>query len=671
VHGALRLLIGLLSVAGLLLAPGLASADTSSSLTIVGTSDLSDSGLVPNVIQPQFIKAFPQFTFKYTGTATGTAISNAENGVGGPSVLIVHAASLENQFVANGYSQEQYGRALFTNDFVLAGSNADPAGVGANAGHNIAQAFAGVAAAGANAKATFVSRGGTPGTTVQEHQIWALVSSSGLAPASLLLCTVNSTNGGGETPIAAGNGVTASGQPCPNGGALPTGAALPPWYVATGLTQGPNVQAANACNGYPSGANSCYVFTDRGTFDYLASGTDPAGSIPSLSIVTRDNSASAPGGANELINYFHAYIINPSKPNETVNLPAAQDFLNFLTSQSFQSQLKNYLPTSDPGGPPFKADASPTITINQLGFPSTYNAGQPLTLSGTLTNAEPGYPALAGQFVAVDQVVGLTALPVTVAKTDANGNFSVSFVPPATGSYEVTTGQIAQIENSTLSPPFGDLLSPAASSPSNVTVQSAITSLRIRSQGAVAEIVGSVAPGTGHVKGVVTVLAHKGAKGHFKTVASDQLGASDGNFALAVPLKAGKWHVKVQFADPNQLVGATSRTVKVTVGAKPSTRVSLGAATVSGTSLTASGQVKPAASAKGVKVELLALNTAGGTAASFGVKAKTTVHRGKTKFTLHAQLPAGSRWVLQLEAIVKGQPTSVSKLRTVSVKATT
>ena len=71
--------------------------------------------------------------------------------------------------MADGYSDEQYGRALWINDFALAGNQGDPAGVAANAGTNIAQAFADVAAAGINAggtpKATFVSRGGTPGTT--------------------------------------------------------------------------------------------------------------------------------------------------------------------------------------------------------------------------------------------------------------------------------------------------------------------------------------------------------------------------------------------------------------------------------------------------------------------------------------------------------------------------
>jgi ABC-type tungstate transport system permease subunit len=454
---------GLVTASALLVALAIASADNSSSLTVVGTSDVSDSGLIPNLIQPAFEKAYPGITLKYIGTATGTAISDAESGSVGASALIVHAASLENQFVANGFSYEPYGRAIFINDFVLAGPTGDPAGVAANGGHNIAQAFADVAAAGMNGKATFVSRGGTPGTTVEEHGIWQLVSTSGLAPSGLLLCAVSSTSGGGETPIAAGNGVTASGQPCPNGGALPTGAELPSWYVVTGLTQGPNVQNANACDGYPSGPNSCYVLTDRGTYDYLASGTDPAGTISGLMIVTRDDSASAPGGAYELVNYFHAYIIKPSKLGEAVNLTAAQDFLNLLTSPALQAQLKTYLPSSDPGGPPFIADASPIITAS--GIPHTYRAGKPVTVTGTVTNAEPGYPALGSKPVSVDEIEGALSIPVASGTTNSTGGYSIKFVPSTNGSYEVVTPQISQIENSTLSPVFGDLLSPAATAP--------------------------------------------------------------------------------------------------------------------------------------------------------------------------------------------------------------
>jgi ABC-type tungstate transport system permease subunit len=646
-----------------------ASADTSSSLTVIGTSDVSDSGLIANVIQPDFQKAYPQYTFKYIGTATGTAISGAESGAQGASALIVHAASLENQFVAGGYSQERYGRAIFTNDFVFAGPMADPAGAAANASHNIAQAFADVATAGINGggapKATFVSRGGTPGTTVEEHQVWQLVDKSGLAPAGLLLCGVSSASGGGEAPIAAGNGVTASGQPCPNGGVLPSGGQLPPWYAVTGLTQGPNVQNADACNGYKSGSNSCYVLSDRGTYDYLASGTDPAGSLSNLMIVTRSDVASAPGGAYALINYFHAYIINPHKPGEQVNLTAATDFLNLLTSPSFQAQLKGYLAKADPGGPPFVADAAPIITAS--GFPHTYRAGKLVKVTGTVTNGEVGYPALAEVPVSVDELVGSLSIPVASATTNAGGGYTIRFVPPTSGSYEVVTPQIANIENASLSPQFGDLLSPGATSPVRVTVHAQIGSLSVRSEGGEALITGSVAPGTGHVRATVTVLARPaGSGGAFKTVAKLRLGATEGNFAVLVGLQAGRWQVRVGYQDPRQVVAASRGTVTVTIAPSQGSSAALRPARARRGTLTIAGSVAPAASG-GSKVELLGLNASPGAPPRFGVLKTATLHAGQRTLTLHARVKRGSRWVLQLEYVRPGQSAAFSGLRTVAL----
>ena len=665
------------AVALLLLSPGLASADTSSTLTVVGTSDLSDSGLMANVIQPGFTKAFPQFTFKFIGAGSGNAIAMAESGSAGASNLIVHAASLENQFVAGGYSYPtgQFGNALWINDFVLAGPNADPAGVAPKGTNDIAQAFASVAAAGIDGggtpKAMFISRGGTPGTTVAEHGIWALVSSSGLSPAGLLLCTVSATNGGGETPIAAGHGVTASGQQCPGAGALPASAALPPWYAATGLTQGPNVVAANACNGYPSGANSCYVYTDRGTYDYLASGTDPAGSIPALKVVSSDNSASAPGGAFELINYFHGYIINPAKPGQQINLPAAQDFINYITSPAVQAQVGQYLASAHlAGGAPFTPTASPLLTSSKI--PSTFLAtgGKKLTITGTLTNAQPGYPVLSGKPVAVDKVVN--GLPVSVAtgKSDSQGKYSISFVPPTTGSYQVTTAEISQVEEPSLSPVFGDVLSPSATTAVMVTVHSAITELSSRTQGGQALILGQVSPSTGHVKAAVTLSAKQfGSKQGFKKLATNKLAANDANFAVVLPtLGKGTWLVQAKYADHGQVVAAPARTIKVTVGSKPNTSISFGPVKVAkGGKLTASGTIKPGAPSSGATIEVLAMKTAGGPP-QFGEKTTVKVGRGKTKFTAHFKLKTGYRWVLRLVNKQTGQSASDTGLKTVNVK---
>ena len=641
-------------VASLVVAPT-ALADTQTTLTVVGTSDASDSGLVPNVLQPAFNRAYPQFTFKYIGTATGTAISDAESGSVGASALIVHAASLENQFVQGGYSYEHYGRAIFTNDFVLAGAKADPAGVAVNGTHNIAQSFADIATAGAAGKATFVSRGGTPGTTVEEHKLWALVLSSNLAPSSLLLCAVNATSGGGDTPIAPGKGVTNSGAPCPNGGALPTASELPTWYVATGLTQGPNVIAANACN-FPNGNSSCYVLTDRGTYDYLASGTDPAGAIPGLTIVSRDNAAATPGGANALINYFHSYVINPSKPGETVNLTAAQDWANFLTAPATQERIAAYLnKTSDPGGAPFRPDASPLLTVK--GLPRTYHAGKPVTLTGTLTNAEPGYPALNGIRVTVSQIAGPVPVPVASATTNRTGSYRISFTPPVSGSYEVDTPAIAKVEDATLNPVFGDLLSPSATAPQKLTVHAAVTSLQVSAAAGRAIVFGSVAPGFGHVHGTVTVDARRAGHGAYRRVTSIRLAAADGNFAVAVARAAGRWQFRVTYADSHQVTGTTSRPVTATIGPPPARVVSWRFFRLFGGHLTVLGRVSGLTPAR---VELLALRTAG-TGPRLTTVGQATARNGK--FSIRATLRLGYRYTLFVRS-----GASVAPVHTVAVR---
>lgn len=671
--GALRRLlaiplVGLLTATFLLVAPSLASADTSSTLTVVGTSDVNDSGLIPNLIQPQFEKDFPQFTFKYSPSATGAAIQAAENGTGGPSALIVHAASLENQFVAGGFSyNNQFGNAIFTNDFVIAGPTGDPASVGTNAANNAAQAFADIATAGAAGKATFFSRGGNvtaSGTTVEEHGIWALVASSGLQPASLTLCTVSAADGGGMSPIAASAGV-ANGGPCPDSGTVLSSHA-PSWYEITGANQANNVEDTSTCN-VASGANTCYSLTDRGTFDYLVSGTDTsAATVTNLKIVTRNNSANAPGGQYELINYFHVYIINPSKPGETVNLTAAQDFVSFLTSPAFQSQLKTYLPTTDPGGPPFVADASPNLTAS--GLPKNYTAKKPLTVKGTLVNAEPGYPALASQSVFLDQIVAGQPLPVASAKTNSTGAYSFKYTPTSSGTYEVSTGQISMIENSTLSPVYGDILSPSSTSPVNVTVHAATSNFKVESQGGKALVLGTVGPGTGHVKGTITVLARAvGKHGAFKTVATERLASNQGNFAILAPLAPGGWNFKVKFSDRGQVVAATSRTVTVTIGPKPTSGITVSSFKPKSKGFTLAATATPSGE-PGAKVELLRINTESGAPAHFTVFGTASLGVGKNKVTFKAKLTHAARWVLQLEYVRPGEAPSFSGLKTITIR---
>jgi tungstate transport system substrate-binding protein len=693
-------LLGALATAALLLSPALASADTSSQLTIVGTSDVSDSGLIPNLIGPEFEQAFPQFSFRYIGSATLAAISSAESGAQGASMLIVHAASLENQFVASGFSyQNAYGHAIFRNDFVLAGDSADPADVLTNDPHNVVQAFADIATAGVNGggspKATFLSRGGGAGTTVEEHEIWSQVVSQGLAPTGVFFCALSSSVGGFDSPIAPGNGVTANGQECPSSGAIPSGAELPSWYQITGLSQAPNVVAANACTGVSSPVGtSCYVLTDRGTYDYLESGEDPTGvssnpffSVPNLEIVTRDDSASAPGGADELINYFHAYIINPTPPSPApalqVNLTAAQDFMNFVTSPTVQAQLKNYLSHNtgnDPQGAPFVADASPSISAGWSS--SNVAAGKSVTVAGQVTNNEIGYPEIGTVPVAVDELVA--GLPVAIAgatsTTAANGNYSITFTPPSNGQYEVSTQQISKVENSTLSPVFGDILSPGASSPDSITVRSSIKISSDHPSAGGLSVTGSVTPAALDNNATVALLVRpKGSTGSFREIGVTSLVAKQSAFAVTGNMKPGQYTVEVRYNDPGEIAGTTAvLNVNVPSG---STTVKFTSATVKNGALTVTGTLSQAPNAAGAKVELLGERTAplktikatrasiaAAAAAGFPVIAKTSVAKGKTTFTIKTKLTRGFKWALELEYVNPTQATSYSQARTVSVR---
>ncbi len=116
------LVVAAATLPGVLSSP--AKADDAATVTIVGTSDVSDSGLI-QFLTPLFNADHPGLTLNYVSLGTGAAITQAESGTA--SALIVHAASLENQFVGSGFSAEPFGRAIFWGDYVLAGPASDPA----------------------------------------------------------------------------------------------------------------------------------------------------------------------------------------------------------------------------------------------------------------------------------------------------------------------------------------------------------------------------------------------------------------------------------------------------------------------------------------------------------------------------------------------------------------
>jgi hypothetical protein len=449
------------------------------------------------------------------------------------------------------------------------------------------------------------------------------------------------------------------------------------------LTQGPNIQAANTCNftnAGNNGGNDCYVLTDRGTFQCLMSAACAGGSAaPSnLKVVTRDNSATAKGGANLLINSFHAYAVNPAKfggnPNVQINSSAAEDFLNFLTSPNFQAQLKSFLGSTN--DPPFIADASPKITA--AGFPAKVKGGKTITVRGTIANLVPGTPALAIQTVSVNEVVsGLPGLPIASAKTNSSGAYSITFSPTSTASYVVTTNQVTQVENSLLNPVFADLLQPASTASSKVTVQGVIQGVSAKALPGRVLATGSVLPGSGHSKGSVVLLARTGKRGPFRKLATSFLATGDHAFAISVTHRKGTLFVEIRYQDPGAVLSTTTKAKKLSVPAPDAASVTASSFKVKNGRFTLTGRIGPKPLRSGTIVQVLGLDagplnpTAGlatGGSTTFRVIATVRVRAGATRFTVRGRLRRGEHWILEPKYAPAGAAgTAYGGLRSVRV----
>ena len=99
---------------------------------------------------------------RHVGAGTGEALKIAEKG--NVDLVMVHAKSLEEKFVAAGFGTERI--PLMYNDFVIVGPAGDPAGV--RGMKSATGALKQIAAKGA----PFISRGDNSGTHVAEKELW-------------------------------------------------------------------------------------------------------------------------------------------------------------------------------------------------------------------------------------------------------------------------------------------------------------------------------------------------------------------------------------------------------------------------------------------------------------------------------------------------------------------
>jgi tungstate transport system substrate-binding protein len=127
------------------------------------TTSTENSGLL-SVLLPPFEK---RYGCKVDVVAVGTGKALKLGEAGDVDVVFVHARSLEDKFVANGYGVNR--RDVMYNDFVLLGPADDPAGAGK--AKSAPDAFRAIAAKGS----PFISRGDESGTHQKEKEVWASV----------------------------------------------------------------------------------------------------------------------------------------------------------------------------------------------------------------------------------------------------------------------------------------------------------------------------------------------------------------------------------------------------------------------------------------------------------------------------------------------------------------
>lgn len=148
--------------------PGLSAAQGGKFILMASTIGPVDSGIV-SALEDQFEKE-KGIRVRHIGAGTGAALKIAEKGH--VDLVMVHAKSLEEKFVQDGFGTERI--PLMYNDFVIVGPATDPAGIKGlkTAGEALKKISGG--------NALFISRGDKSGTHVAEMELW---TKAGIKPS--------------------------------------------------------------------------------------------------------------------------------------------------------------------------------------------------------------------------------------------------------------------------------------------------------------------------------------------------------------------------------------------------------------------------------------------------------------------------------------------------------
>jgi len=157
----MKVFIGKCLVLFILLWSSLAlAADGDKFVFLSSTIGPIDSGIV-DALEDKF-ENDTGIRVRHVGAGTGAALKMAEKGQ--IDVVLAHAKSLEEKFIADGFGTQRI--PLMYNDFVIVGPSADPAAI--KGAKSATEALKKIMAKGVK----FISRGDKSGTHIAEMELW-------------------------------------------------------------------------------------------------------------------------------------------------------------------------------------------------------------------------------------------------------------------------------------------------------------------------------------------------------------------------------------------------------------------------------------------------------------------------------------------------------------------
>ncbi len=251
-------------------------------LFVSTTTSLYDTGLL-DAIEADYESSHP-VDLSITAVGTGIAIQQAESG--DADVVLVHAPSVELNFLEGGYGVNR--KIIAYNFFTIVGPADDPAQI---SGKNATESLFNIVQYGQNmpdqsgATQIWVSRGDNSGTNSKEKSLW-----------------------------------TAAGYDYEE-------LSAEPWFASTGQGMGATLNVANQKN--------AYTLSDIGT--YLKFSTD--GTIDLNALILEEQS---------LLNVYSVMAVNTEtvQPNqeihESINFNDAMDFIQYLISPATQQLINDF-----------------------------------------------------------------------------------------------------------------------------------------------------------------------------------------------------------------------------------------------------------------------------------------------------------------------------------------